>query len=321
MFEQREEDQIRAWHADLPHETRLTTVVTAHPAGETVASLVEAFRTLAPRVRMTVERGSAEGPPAILVGRRLRYLAAPHGTELGPFLEAVQRFGADASARDTGCDPASGRTPADVRMYVSPHCPHCPVATREVLRLLDFEPDVTLTIVDAELFPDLAANDRVRSVPTVLVGRHYRATGTVHTDEIRLALRGEIPDAAAIHRLLDGGDASAIAAMIMESGEVFPAVLDRLAHETMSLRLGAMAALERVIEAAPDVARAVEPGIWDRLASAGPQASGDLIYVLGEAGSTASVSKLEALLDTASSDDLREAIVDALARIAERSRT
>ncbi|MEW5983756.1 MAG: thioredoxin family protein [Acidobacteriota bacterium] len=319
MFDQREEELIRVWHDGLAGEVQLRAIVPGSPAGDRVRAFAERLGTLASRVRVSMDLGRGAERPVILVGSRLRCLGAPQGTALGPFLEALQRFGTVAATRDAGDTDVRGLEGADVRVYVSPHCPHCPVATRELLRLLELEPRVTLTIVDAELFPELAASDRVRSVPTVLVAHQYRSTGDVAIDEILRALHGAAPDSDVIGRLLDGGDADSVAAMMVESGNVFPAVLDRIAHDAMTFRLGAMAAMERLIETAPDVARRAEAGLWERVAGASREATGDLLYVIGEAGTSASVPWLETFYDTTRDDDLREAVADALARIAERT--
>jgi hypothetical protein len=321
MFEQREEDLIRLWQDTLPGDVRIRAVVTGGQAGERIRAFAERLGTLAPRVRVSVELASGTGRPAILVGQRLHYLAAPLGTELAPFLEAVHRFGAAEAADDAGLGSGPGTPGHDVRVYVSLHCPHCPVAVRTLVALLGDDPSVMLTVIDAELFAEMAAADRVRSVPTVVAGRYYRSTGTVSIDELRAAVAGLAPDGTALARMLDGGDAEAVAGMMVDRGEVFPAVLDRIAHDTMTVRLGAMAAMERLIEQSPDVARSAEAGLWERVAGASREATGDLLYVIGESGTSASVPWLEAFHETTLDEDLKEAVTDALARIAERTGT
>jgi hypothetical protein len=193
------------------------------------------------------------------------------------------------------------------------------VAVRELLTLVGDDPHVTLTVIDAELFAELAAGDRVRSVPTVIAGRSYRSTGAVSIDQLCEALAGQDPGATALARMLDGGEAEAVAGMMADRGTVFPAVLDRMAHDAMTVRLGAMAAMELLIERAPAVARRAEAGLWERIAGAGREATGDLLYVIGESGTPASVPWLEVFHQTTTDEELREAVTDALARIAERS--
>lgn len=319
MFDEREEDLIRAWNDGLDSDVCVRVLQTDDPRSGRVETFAGRFAALAPRVRLASEREPGSAAPAIQVTSRLRYLAVPAGTELVPFLECVGRFAPRVAEHTVVVSgPAAGRGGAEARLFVTPHCPHCPVAATTLFGLLDEDPAARLAIVDVDLFPEIATRDHVRSVPTVLVGRHYRSTGAVSIPDVRAALTGQRPDAEALGRMLDSGDADVVAAMMIEAGEVFPGVLNRLAHETMSVRLGAMAALERVIASAPDAARAAEPGIWERLAGTGPQATGDLVYILGEAGGSDSVPRLQAFLQDSADDELREAVEDALARLAER---
>lgn len=321
MFDRREEEQIRTWNDRLDKEITLKAVLTGDGRSDRLWEFAEAFGALVTRVRVAAEREASLEKPAMLVGSRVRYLAGPTGTELAPFLEAVERFGAAWLPGRTVLDPEPGTAGHEVRVYVSPHCPHCPVAVRALLTVLGDDPSVTLTVIDAESFADMAADDRVRSVPTVIAGRFYRSAGSVSVGEFRAALAGLAPDGVAIGRMLDGGDAATVAGMMADRGEVFPALLDLMADDTMTVRLGAMAAMERLIEQAPDVARTAEAGLWERAAGASREAAGDLIYMIGESGTFASVPWLEAFNETTADDDLREAVADALARIAERSRT
>lgn len=312
MSDRREEDLTRTWSDALDDEVRLRIVLTGDPRSEGIRSFAEKLRAVAPRVRVSLENGTGSDAPAILVGNQVRYHAAPTGTELAPFLEAAQRFGAVGARADR-------LARNDVRVYVAPQCPHCPGAVRELFRLLEGDTLVTLTVVDAELCPEMAASDGVRSVPTVIAGRHYRSTGIVSIEEIRGALAGAPPDGPMLDRMLDGGEAEGVAVMMADAGEVFPSVLDRLAHPAMSVRLGAMAALERLVESAPGAARTAEAGLWERIARASREATGDLLYMIGEVGTAGSVPRLEAFLESTADDDLREAATDALARIAGRT--
>jgi len=311
MADRREAGATRSWNDGLADEVRLRIVLTDDPRSEDVRSFAETLRAAAPRVHVSVESGTGSDAPAILVGGRVRYHAAPTGTELAPFLEAAQRFGAVGARAD-------GRAPADVRVYVASQCPHCPAAVRQLFRLLEEDLPVTLTVVDAGFCPEMAASDRVRSVPTVIVGSRYRSTGVVSIEEIRRALAGTPPDGPALERMLDEGEADGVAAMMAETGEVFPAVLDRLAHPAMSARLGAMAALERLVESAPAAARTAEAGLWTRIAGASREATGDLLYMIGEVGAAGSARRLEVFIESTADADLREAATDALARIAGR---
>jgi hypothetical protein len=316
MIGKRERETIARWHETLSEDVSLVVVLSEDPRSVQVDAFAGALQAVAPRVKVRSRRSNDLEPPAILLGDAVRYHAVPLGTELQPFLYAAERFA--SSRREREVEPGSRR---DLRLHVSAHCPFCPVAARQLFVLLEQDPRIHLSVVDVELLPEIAQRDLVRSVPTLLLGDRFRATGQLSLDAIRAAISGDDadqPDASTVEQLLSQGDANAVASMMARAGVVFQRVLDLLASPTMSSRLGAMAAMERLMETAPGLAQSAEPAIWESLERADRQARGDLLYMLGEIGTRGSLAQLHRIGERSEDQEIAEAAADAAARIVER---
>ncbi len=107
-------------------------------------------------------------------GRNIHYLAAPEGHQLEPFLAAVSRL-----AQDPGIPGPIAQTPAHLQVFVASMCPHCPQVVRSVLSLAVEDASLTVHVVDAVQFPDLAERYRVRSTPTTIVNETLTLVGAV----------------------------------------------------------------------------------------------------------------------------------------------
>lgn len=82
------------------------------------------------------------------------------------------------------------------------------------------------------------------------------------------------------------GDSKAdlVAEMMVAEGKIFPAFMDMLVHEKWPVRLGAMVAMEEIIvRDKPLSEQCVEP-LWERFPEMNDQVRGDVIDILGEAG-------------------------------------
>lgn len=104
----------------------------------------------------------------------------------------------------------------------------------------------------------------------------------------------------------------------MAQGMIFPAFYDLITHEKWSVRLGAMVAMEEIIEEdRPLAAQCVGP-LWERFPALDQQAQGDVVYILGEAGGRDIIRALETVLSGPYNAETREAAREALERIAQR---
>lgn len=147
--------------------------------------------------------------PAIVLLRegedtRMRFIGAPAGYEFMSLVEAVVLAGTD----DSGLLPDSKAliaehvtAPLDIKVFVTPTCPHCPRAVTLAHRMARENAFITSSCVEASEFLDLARQYRVTGVPK-----------TVAND--RIEILGALPENAFVSQIVQppapdnaGGDA------------------------------------------------------------------------------------------------------------------
>ncbi|MCF8128315.1 MAG: thioredoxin family protein [Deltaproteobacteria bacterium] len=213
------------------------------------------------------------------------------------------------------------KTPCFLKLFVASDCPFCPRMVHD-LAPFPMENDlVTLTIIDGLLFPEMAEPYDIKSAPTLLLDDRLRWTGQTPLDEILDVMLNQDPSLlspASMEALLGDGRADLVAKMMMGEGTLFPAFLDMLVHEKWPVRLGAMVAMEDIIERDKGLAaQCVEP-LWERFSDLNHQVRGDVIYILGEAGTGEMIPRLEAVLGEATDAETRESATEAIETILKR---
>lgn len=118
--------------------------------------------------------------PEVRVLTRAGSVIRFYGTQVGAEITSLVQTIADASleraplppdviARTRGVKEGSW-----IRVFVGPTCPHCPGAVRAASALAVANPKISLEVVEAGEFPELARRFKVASVPTTVVnGRAY----------------------------------------------------------------------------------------------------------------------------------------------------
>jgi hypothetical protein len=170
------------------------------------------------------------------------------------------------------------------------------------------------------LFPELARVDKIRSVPTVICDGRFRWTGQMRSEEMIHVMVHRHPGelgADIFKRMIKEGDASHLADLMLHTGEIFPAYVDLLAHEKWPIRLGAMVALEGIAETDLKLAKEVIQPLWEKMKGAEVPVRGDIIYWIGQLGDETWIPHLERMKGEESSEDLVEAIDEALERLRE----
>jgi glutaredoxin len=199
-------------------------------------------------------------------------------------------------------------------LYIALQCVFCPEAVRKLIPLAVQNQLIRLAIFDAALFSEFAKADGIRSVPTVVLNGHYRWTGDppvpdivnmmIHRDPARLS-------ASSIERMLKEGEAEQVAKMMTAHGRVFPAFIKLLVSDKWPVRLGAMVAMEALLEKNADIAAQAAETLWDRVQTVDKSVKGDILYILGKIGHADMVPKLETLSADFKDKDLQEAAREA----------
>jgi glutaredoxin-like protein len=176
------------------------TVLLAKQVLDEIVSLNE--RIALEEVNLILDRERAaqygiEHIPAVVVLRGkddigIRFLGAPAGYEFMSLVEAVILAGTG----DSGLTPASRALiaervtePLDLKVFVTPSCPHCPRAVTMAHRMAVESPHIRATCIEATEFMDLARRYRVTGVPKTVVNERIEMLGALPEDAfVRAAL-------------------------------------------------------------------------------------------------------------------------------------
>ena len=136
------------------------------------------------------EQFGIDGVPAIALLRngvdtRMRFLGAPAGYEFMSLIEAVILAGGDDSglseeSRKLVAEHVTG--PIDIKVFVTPTCPHCPRAVTLAHKLAAESPHIRATCVEATEFMELSRKYRVTGVPKTIVNDTVEILGAVPED-------------------------------------------------------------------------------------------------------------------------------------------
>jgi len=120
----------------------------------------------------------------------VRYYGVPAGYEFTTLLTLVELVG----RRDSGLGQearaklAGLTSPVDLQMFVTLTCPVCPTAAVTAARLALESDRISLNIIDATEFPQLAGLYNVMAVPKTVVNRGHSFEGALPEDRFVDAL-------------------------------------------------------------------------------------------------------------------------------------
>ncbi|MGE0086378.1 MAG: thioredoxin family protein [Desulfococcaceae bacterium] len=312
--------QIREWGARHSGETELRLVSCKDRRTADLKQFCEILAEYAPGVRIVTEKASSDRElPFIEIRTSLRYMAVPLGRELGPFLEALEAKDRQPSVL-LEKHISKIRTPAFLRLHIARQCPFCPETLGQILPLTRCGDMIRLTVIDAELFPEISDSDQIRSVPTLVLDENFRWTGTVRPEEIARILADRDPaclTADSLEQMLKEGKAVRLAEMMRERGLVFPAFPDLLCHEKWPVRLGAMVVAETLAESGRDILSGLTGHLWEKFDRADEKTGGDILYVIGLSGTEEDIPRLTEIQKGNGSADIKEAAAEASGRIAD----
>lgn len=318
------QELIRRWNKELSRPVSVGLVRSRDKRSLALEAFLEAFRSLAGKVHLSPREGREGELPAILLGTSVRWQAIPEGGELMPFLRAVEmHFSPD---RATASMPEALRSriesvslPTDLKIHVTPRCPFCPRVLSEIIPLALLNPVLHLAVIDGALFPELAAGDNIRSVPTVILDGAFRWTGAGHMNEIVDVILNRDParlGAKSLEDFIKGGNAESLARMMIDRGQVFPAVMDLFESPDWSVRLGAMVVLEEIAGKNPELSENMLDLLWNRLHRISGPAKGDVMYLfgLGQPRSKLWIDRLKDILQN-EDQEVREVVMEALEKL------
>ena len=135
------------------------------------------------------------------VDTRIRFLGAPAGYEFMSLIDAI----VVAGGSDSGLSQASKTLiaehavePLDIKVFVTPTCPHCPRVVTLAHRMAFEHPLIHATCIEATEFLELSRQYRVTGVPKTIVNGTIEMLGAMPEDTfVRAVLQqpARVPDA------------------------------------------------------------------------------------------------------------------------------
>lgn len=251
----------------------------------------------------------------------IHYFAAPEGKELVPFLEAISLLGRRKAPPTSDAISALDnlKDPVNIILLMAQMCPHCPQVVHAAVSLAAGRPVLTLCIVDALEFPNLADRFKVKSTPTVVIDEGMTVVGHITMNDLaqRVALAAE-PDSltATLDSMIKSGRAEDAARLMCARGKP-EALLPIYQSKEFSLRMGALVAMEEALEINPAIFDSVLDRLTAFLSDEEVGLRGDTAEFLGKMRNPAAAPTLRNVAANDSDPDVREAAAEALQNLEE----
>ena len=218
LLSAQDQQVVRTHFAGLRHDVTLLFFTQTIGEPETAAITKQVLDEVVPlnerisleEVNFVLDKDRAEQfgvthIPAIVILRdgadtRMRFLGAPAGYEFMSLVEAVALAGGD----DSGLNEVSKKliaeqvsAPLDIKVFVTPTCPHCPRAVTLAHRMAIESPQIRATCVEATEFMDLSRQYHVTGVPKTIVNGTVEILGALPEDAFVRAVFQQPPGAEA----------------------------------------------------------------------------------------------------------------------------
>jgi glutaredoxin len=311
---------IKQWAEQAVHPGKVVLASANGVEADAIARFGEQLKHLVPTISIRSDSDEiAFEPPAVVVGphRNIGFQAVPSGKILEAFLAALQLRPSMGKAPDHRTVERLKEIdlPVDLTLYVASQCPHCPNTLNQLIPLACESRFIRLCIVDAQLFSGKSNKDQVKSVPTLLLDDHFRWSGKIDIDEVlTISIQrdpaGLSPDS--LRQLIEDGQAERVATMMLDSQQIFPALIELLVHERWSVRLGAMVTTEYLAAGSEPLSLALSDMLWERFPDLTDQVRGDVVHVLGETPSDVNQARLMKIASGAYGDTAKEAAEEVL---------
>jgi glutaredoxin len=311
---------IRKFHLNQDQAPIITLSAGTEDIGRQMTRFCDELTQLNPRIKLKKDSDIPFQEPVMVIGRHsnIAYHAVPTGKLLHLFLQALSkesRQQADEFGEDLAHQLSQIDLPVALKTYVATQCPHCPGAVRRLQILAAGSSMIRLRIINAELFPQWTRSDQIRSVPTIILDDQFRWTGTLQPKELLTMSLERDPSqlsSASLRQIIEDGDAQRVANMMVESDQVFTALIELLTHERWSVRLGAMVAAEYLADQAPSLALELSDQLWRCFSNISEQTQGDVLHVIGQIKSQKTRSYLEKVISGSYSAPVKEAACEIL---------
>ncbi len=259
------------------------------------------------------------GKPSITItsgdDRRINYLASPEGAELAPFLDVISWLGSDSFEVSPSIKDNLDQLdlPVNIMVLMASSCPHCPHTVRSALMQAAHSQRVSVSVVDALEFSDLAKQFKCKSTPTTIINGEMTIVGNIGAEELSRKLVESTSEGSltsVVDSMVKSGRAEDAARLVC--GKRQPrALVEVFEQKEFSTRIGALVAMELALETDPKIFDSVLKDLCEFLFVDDVALKGDTAELLGKIGNKEAIDSLKLALGD-DDEDVREAVQEAL---------
>lgn len=157
--------------------------LTRAPGDSDTEEILNELAELTPRLKLTVQESTdTEMVPSLNIGTsgRVFFHGTPAGYEFSSLLTGIIDNGRDefSLTRET-MDFLDGlEEDLNIKVFVTPTCPHCPPSVVLAHRMAAYSPRVTAEAIEANEFQELSEKYQVQGVPRTVINETFAAEGS-----------------------------------------------------------------------------------------------------------------------------------------------
>ncbi len=321
---------LETWGKSIDGNIPVTIVLNGDSQGKEIKKFCDQLSSLAPQVQVSTSRNDESEFSYIKASENLRFASIPQDKELEPFLEALQisvKSRSDLPEVLPENQFPAMKSPAVFELFVTPQCVFCPTAVKGMVAAVSNSHGsiestdgnesnfVTLYIIDGMFYNEKAAAQGIKSVPTLILDDGFRWTGSIKAAEAMEMAANRDPAAMGadtMEGILMEGKAGFISDLMAGEKKIFPAIIEILAKGKWSERLGAMVAMEDLIDKHPTIAAQAAEPLWAHFEKMDDSAKGDALYILGLCAPPHFRSAFADVAKGDFSDEVKEAAAEAV---------
>jgi len=310
--------RIQSWQKQLNQSISLTIYVRQQNDSDIFYAFGQSIEKFCDHISVKFQNLDND-IPKIAITDNIHFHAVPDGTEIAPFIRALSYI-QQPPKKTPDFNGIETLNETSLILFASPHCPHCPSMMQKILPMAWLNPKIQLSVIDVNLFPEYAEKYGIQSVPSLLYN-DFQWTGMASIPEILDVIKNS-PDKwhlTNLQRMISEGKATQLALAMLKNGRFFDDFDQLIAHELLSVRLGAMVCVEYIADEDIALAQTLCDKIWKWIPTVNTQVQGDLFYLLGICGEDKEIKRLQDFADAGVNKDLHEAIIEAIENIQGRS--
>ncbi len=158
-------------------------ILTRAPGDSDTEEILKELTELTPRLKLTVQESTGgEMVPSLNIGTsgRVFFHGTPAGYEFSSLLTGIIDNGRNEETltRETMEFLDGLEEDLNIKVFVTPTCPHCPPSVVLAHRMAAYSPRVTAEAIEANEFQELSEKYQVQGVPRTVINDTFAAEGS-----------------------------------------------------------------------------------------------------------------------------------------------